>query len=165
MALQEEKDNGVLKLEKAGSFDNDGRFDEHAAAPRGDWTPEEERKIVWKVDWHVFPMLCFVFGLSLLDRTNVSAAYIAGLADDLGLEIGARYSIALLIFFPGYAIFEIPSNMVIRRLGARWWLAILIIAWGCMVLGMGFISDWRHLTVLRAFLGCFEAGLCESRPA
>jgi hypothetical protein len=44
-------------------------------------------------------MLCIVFGLSLLDRTNISAAYIAGLAKDLRLDIGARYNIALLIFF------------------------------------------------------------------
>ena len=75
-------------------------------------------------------MLCIVFGLSLLDRTNISAAYIAGLAEDLRLDIGARYSIALLVFFPGYCLFELPSNMVIRRLGARWWLSFLIVSWG-----------------------------------
>lgn len=160
MALADEKDQGVLKLERAESnSDGDGRFDENATGRRQDWTPEEERKLVWKIDWRVFPMLCFVFGLSLLDRTNISAAYIAGLADDLGLGVGARYSIALLVFFPGYCLFELPSNMVIRRLGARWWLAILIVSWGCMVLGMGFIHDWKVLTVLRAFLGVFEAGL------
>ncbi|KAF2018172.1 MFS general substrate transporter [Aaosphaeria arxii CBS 175.79] len=124
-----------------------------------DWTPEEERKLVWKIDFRVFPMLCFVFGLSLLDRTNISAAYIAGLAEDLRLDIGSRYSIALLVFFIGYAIFELPSNYVIRRIGARWWLSFLIIAWGCCVLGMGFVNDWKALTVLRAFLGVFEAGL------
>lgn len=54
-----------------------------------------------KADWRVFPMLCVVFGLSLLDRTNISAAYIAGLAKDLRLDIGSRYNIALLIFFIG----------------------------------------------------------------
>lgn len=124
-----------------------------------DWTPEEERKLVWKIDFRVFPMLCLVFGLSLLDRTNISAAYIAGLARDLRLDIGARYNIALLIFFPGYALFELPSNYVIRRVGARWWLSFLIIAWGCCVLGAGFVHDWRAMTVLRAFLGVFEAGL------
>lgn len=65
-------------------------------------------------------MLCVVFGLSLLDRTNISAAYIAGMSTDLELTVGARYSIALLVFFIGYALFEIPSNLVIRRLGAQW---------------------------------------------
>jgi hypothetical protein len=47
-------------------------------------------------------MLCVVFGLSLLDRTNISSAYIAGLAVDLELTVGARYSIALLVFFIGW---------------------------------------------------------------
>jgi hypothetical protein len=55
-------------------------------------------------------MLCIVFGLSLLDRSNISAAYIAGLAVDLELAAGGRYSIALLVFFIGYGLFEIPSN-------------------------------------------------------
>jgi MFS family permease len=129
-----------------------------------------------KADWRVFPMLCFVFGLSLLDRTNISAAYIAGLATDLRLGIENRYNIALLVFFigtelritqekinahreTGYALFELPSNYVIRRIGARVWLPTLITAWGACVLGMGFVRDWRILTVLRALLGIFEAGL------
>lgn len=50
-----------------------------------DWTPEEERKIVWKIDFRVFPMLCVVFGLSLLDRSNISAAFIANMSIDLEL--------------------------------------------------------------------------------
>lgn len=54
-----------------------------------------------KLDWRVFPMLCIVFGLSLLDRTNISSAYIAGLSTDVGLTQGPRYSIALLVFFIG----------------------------------------------------------------
>ncbi|KAJ4368432.1 hypothetical protein N0V83_006789 [Neocucurbitaria cava] len=69
--------------------------------PEQDWTPEEEKAVVKKADWRVFPMLCFVFGLSLLDRTNISAAYIAGLSVDLKLGIENRYNIALLVFFIG----------------------------------------------------------------
>jgi hypothetical protein len=68
--------------------------------PEQDWTEQEERAIVKKADWRVFPMLCVVFGLSLLDRTNISSAYIAGLAQDLRLS-GQRYNIALLVFFIG----------------------------------------------------------------
>ncbi|KAK5081065.1 hypothetical protein LTR70_009327 [Exophiala xenobiotica] len=128
-------------------------------SPTQDWTPEEERKLVWKIDLRVFPMLCVVFGLSLLDRTNISAAYIAGLAVDLELAVGSRYSVALLVFFIGYFLFELPSNYIIRRIGARWWLSFLIVAWGLMVLAMGFIHHWKILVVLRAFLGIFEAGL------
>lgn len=58
----------------------------------------------------------------------------------------------------GYCLFELPSNYVIRRLGARNWLSFLIIAWGCCVLGMGFVRSWEILTILRALLGVFEAG-------
>lgn len=104
-------------------------------------------------------MLCTIFGLSMLDRTNISAAYIAGLDEDVKLSVGARYSIALLVFFIGYALFEIPSNWIIRRIGARWWFSFLVTSWGACVLGMGFIQQWEILAVLRALLGVFEAGI------
>lgn len=82
-------------------------------------------------------MLCVVFGLSLLDRANMGLAYIAGMVEYLELDVGSRYSIALLVFFIGYFIFEIPSNLVIRRVGAKWWLSFLIVVWGMCCLGMG----------------------------
>lgn len=103
-------------------------------------------------------MLCLVFAMSLLDRTNISSAYIAGLETDLRLDIGARYSIALLVFFIGYAVFELPSNFIIRKVGARLWMGFLILAWGAVVLGMGFVDSWVTLTICRALLGIFEAG-------
>lgn len=48
--------------------------------------------------------------------------------------------------------------MIIRRLGVRYWLSFLIVSWGCIVLGVGFIDHWKSLIVLRTFLGIFEAG-------
>lgn len=150
-----------------------GKFAEDRGDAIQDWTPAEERKVVWKVDFRVFPMLCVVFGLSLLDRSNISAAFIAGMDVDLNLT-GNRYNIALLVFFIGYGLFELPSNFVIRRIGARWWLSFLIVSWGACVLGMrdrlvisfvlltgvgmGFVEHWSILAVLRALLGIFEAG-------
>lgn len=100
---------------------------EDAATP--DWTSEEERKIVWKIDFRVFPMLCVLFGLSPLNRSNISAAFIANMDEDLNL-VGNRYNIALLVFFIGYGLSELPSNYVIRRVGARWSLSFLIVSWG-----------------------------------
>ncbi|KAL2429095.1 MFS transporter prlL [Exophiala dermatitidis] len=162
MAEKPFKTAHVEKTDDASSVASTTRKDEEAAPevnPDQDWTPEEEAALVKKVDWRVFPMLCVVFGLSLLDRTNISAAYIAGLAKDVGLSQGPRYSIALLVFFIGYALFELPSNMVIRRFGAQIWLSFLITSWGLCVLGMGFVKTWTSLTVCRALLGVFEAGL------
>jgi hypothetical protein len=108
--MVDNKDRLDAHIEKADP-DLDGSSQE--AADTRDWTPEEERKLVWRIDLRVFPFLCFVFGLSLLDRTNISAAYIAGLAADLDLAVGARYNIALLVFFIGYALFELPSNCLL----------------------------------------------------
>ncbi|KIX10367.1 uncharacterized protein Z518_01449 [Rhinocladiella mackenziei CBS 650.93] len=149
----------IEKKDETSSLSSGQKDEEIPADPNQDWSNAEERALVKKLDWRVFPMLCIVFGLSLLDRTNISAAYIAGMAEDLELAVGARYSITLLVFFIGYAIFEIPSNMVIRRLGAQIWLSFLIISWGLCVLGMGFVHSWTALTVCRSLLGIFEAGL------
>ncbi|PIG84673.1 pantothenate transporter [Aspergillus arachidicola] len=156
-----EKDNAAEEIEEAGSkplqaigLVNGGDAD---SVPQ--WTNEEEKKLVRTIDWRVFPMLCTIFGLSLLDRTNISSAYIAGLGTDIQLSQGPRYNIALLVFFIGYGLFEIPSNLVIRRIGARAWLSFLIVSWGACVLGMGFVRSWQSLTVCRVLLGIFEAGL------
>ncbi|KAB8203948.1 major facilitator superfamily domain-containing protein [Aspergillus parasiticus] len=85
-----EKDNAAEEIEEAGSkplqasgLVNGGDVD---SVPQ--WTKEEEKKLVRTVDWRVFPMLCTIFGLSLLDRTNISSAYIAGLGTDIQLSQG-----------------------------------------------------------------------------
>ncbi|KAF1964120.1 hypothetical protein BU23DRAFT_633877 [Bimuria novae-zelandiae CBS 107.79] len=81
---------------------------------RQDWTAEEEYAVKYatlssarilhtdlvrrKADLRIFPMFCIISGLSLLDRTNISGAYITGLERDLKLNVGARYNLALLIF-------------------------------------------------------------------
>jgi hypothetical protein len=69
-------------------------------------------------------------------------AKVAGMGDDLGLNIGARYSICLLVFFPPYMLFEIPSNMFLVRFGVWKTMTFLIMAWGLIVLGMGFVHTW-----------------------
>ncbi|CAG8961792.1 hypothetical protein HYFRA_00006335 [Hymenoscyphus fraxineus] len=148
----------VKELQVSSSSENGANDKESDVPTAGDWTSEEEKVVVRKADLRVFPMLCLVFGLSLLDRTNISSAYIANMDVDLQLT-GARYNLCLLVFFIGYGLLEIPSNYVIRRIGARLWMTFLIIAWGLCVLGMGFIDHWRVLAVLRALLGVFEAGL------
>ncbi|RDL29807.1 Uncharacterized protein BP5553_10672 [Venustampulla echinocandica] len=151
----------VEKADITVNSDDDNRRLSQASAlhPNQDWTPAEEKALLRRIDLHIFPMLCAVFALSLLDRSNISAAYISGMKTDLHFNIGARYSIALLVFFPAFALCQIPSNLIIRRLGARTWLSFLITAFGVVVLGMGFVKSWIPMLVLRALLGAFEAGL------
>ncbi|KAK2623503.1 hypothetical protein QTJ16_006504 [Diplocarpon rosae] len=124
----------------------------------GDWTPAEEAALVKKLDLRIIPMMSIVFALSLIDRANTSAAYISGMGVDLEMNIGNRYSVVLLLFFPTYAVFELPSNLVIRRVGARLWLSLLVMSFGLVVLGMGFVKNWKVMAALRVLLGIAEAG-------
>ena len=77
---------------------------------------------------------------------------------ELGFRIGDRYSIALLVFFITYFIFEIPSNIVLRKIGAANWLAFLCMSWGLVTFGAGFAKKWTDIVVCRLLLGLFAAG-------
>ena len=61
------------------------------------------------------------------------------------------------IFFIGYILFELPSNMVIRKVGPAIWLSSIAFAWGALSLGIGFLNTWEALAIMRAFLGVLEA--------
>ncbi|KAI5788283.1 major facilitator superfamily domain-containing protein [Geopyxis carbonaria] len=119
---------------------------------------EYEKKLIRKVDLRLLPILGALYSVALIDRTNMSNAAIAGMTVDLELYVGDRYSIALLIFFIPYFIFELPSNIVLRKVGAAVWLSGIVLAWGSVMIGMGFVKDWKLLVVCRAILGFFEAG-------
>jgi MFS family permease len=78
--------------------------------------------------------------------------------EDLSFSVGNRYSIALLVFFITYFLFEMPSTLSIRYIGPRLQLSALAVSWGLVMLGMGFAKDWRVIVVCRMLIGIFEAG-------
>merc|ERR1712169_143100 len=108
--------------------------------------------------WRLIPMLSAVYAISLIDRTNISIARTVGMGRDLQLTVGERYSIITCIFFVPYIIFELPANLVIRKVGPRTQLSAITIAWGAVMLGMAFITNWQQLAACRTLLGFFEAG-------
>lgn len=114
---------------------------------------------------------------------QISAARISGMEEDLQLYIGDRYTIALVsashesrfcparsvcnrqlraltwtqvVFFPPYMLIEFPSNIILRYIGTRHWLALLGFCWGTVMLGQGFVKNYSALAACRAFLGLFE---------
>ncbi|KAF8229045.1 MFS general substrate transporter [Tricholoma matsutake] len=117
-----------------------------------------ERKTMRKVDIWLLPLLGMLYALALIDRTNLGVARIAGMDADLKLSVGSRYSIVSAIYFVPYIIFQLPSNLFLRHLGVRNWLAFCVIAWGGVQLAMGFVPTWTLLAVCRVLLGAFEAG-------
>lgn len=124
--------------------------------------PIEQRKaearLMRKVDWRLIPILGILYSIAGLDRVNLSNARVAGMNEDLRFDVGDRYSIALLVFFVTYFVFEMPTTLILRPVGPRLLLNGLVLCWGVVMLGMGFANDWRVIVVCRMLIGVFEAG-------
>ena len=121
------------------------------------FTPEEQRRIVRKVDLRLIPTLGFMYCVSLMDRTNLGVAMVAGMGVDLKLT-GERYSIIVLLFFITYVALQPPATVVLRKLGPRIFLPSIVVIWGAVMIAFGFVKEWTTLIPLRLLLGIFEAG-------
>ncbi|TIA53911.1 MFS general substrate transporter [Aureobasidium pullulans] len=115
-------------------------------------------KILRKIDMRLVPMLTILYLLSFLDRGNIGNAKIEGLAEDLNLT-GADYNWCLTAFFFTYCAFEVPSNMLLKKLRPSIWLPSIMVAWGIVMTLMGLVKDFHGLLIARIFLGVTEAGL------
>ncbi|UPX09665.1 uncharacterized protein EKO05_0000349 [Ascochyta rabiei] len=118
----------------------------------------DEKKILRKMDLHLIPMLALLYLLSFLDRANIGNAKIEGLVDTLGMS-GMQYNLCLTVFFFTYAAFEIPSNLLLKRLRPSIWLPTIMVAWGIVMTLMGIVQNYHSLLIARIFLGATEAGL------
>ncbi|MCI9887492.1 MFS transporter [Micrococcales bacterium 31B] len=103
------------------------------------------------------PMLVILYFVAFLDRTNVGFAEDA-LAVDRGISDGA-FALGAGIFFIGYALFEVPSNLLLKRFGARFWLARIAVTWGIVAAAFAFTTNDTMFIILRFLLGVTEAGL------
>lgn len=109
-----------------------------------------------KITWRLLPFLTLCYMFAFLDRINVGFAKLQMQAD-LGFS-DAVYGTGAGIFFIGYVIFEIPSNLLLSKIGARKTLARIMILWGLVSAGMMFVHDATTFYALRFLLGVFEAG-------
>lgn len=113
-------------------------------------------RTVSKVKRHFLPFVILMYLISYLDRSNIS---IAALTMNKELAITTTFfGFAISIFFIGYIIFEIPSNMMLHRVGAQKWLSRIMVSWGIVACLTMFIQNYTHLMVIRALLGIAEAG-------
>lgn len=111
---------------------------------------------VSKVKWHVLPLFVVMFIVNYIDRVNIG--FVKGhLQTYLGIDVAA-YGFGAGLFFIGYALFEVPSNMLLQKVGARAWLTRITLTWGIAAALMAFIQSERHFYVLRFLLGVAEAG-------
>ncbi|BCS18581.1 uncharacterized protein APUU_11409S [Aspergillus puulaauensis] len=121
--------------------------------------PEEKRKKVFsKVDARLVPMLALLYLCSHIDRANIGNAKIEGMIDDLGMT-GVQYNTVLSIFFIPYVLFEVPSNVLLKKFKRpSTYLGILVVSWGIIMTCTGLVNNYGSLMVVRVLLGIFEAG-------
>lgn len=109
-----------------------------------------------KVKRHVLPLFVVMFIVNYIDRVNIGFVR-SHLETDLGIG-AAAYGLGAGLFFIGYALFEVPSNMLLQRYGARVWLTRIMFTWGAAAMAMAFVQGETSFYVLRFILGAAEAG-------
>ncbi|GKX54395.1 MFS transporter [Leminorella grimontii] len=121
-------------------------------------SPEQaEKSAIKKISMRLVPFVALMFFINFLDRTAISFAGPNGMTQDLGLT-AAQFGLASGIFFIGYILLEIPSNLALHRYGARKWLARIMVSWGIVSLLFTWVSSSTELYALRVLLGIAEAG-------
>ncbi|CAI1731117.1 MFS transporter [Serratia fonticola] len=110
-----------------------------------------------KIYKHLMPLLIIVYIISFIDRTNIGIAR-ASMSIDLGLSATA-YGLGAGLFFLTYSTMEIPSNLIMARVGARFWITRIMFTWGVISAGMAFVTGPTSFYVMRLLLGAAEAGL------
>ena len=121
-----------------------------------DLTGEEKKRLIRKVILRLVPILAFAYFFNSLEKTNISLAALQ-MNKSLGLTTAA-FGLAAGLLFVGYAVFEVPSNLLQYRVGARKWIARIMITWGIVAAATGFVNGEPSLYVMRILLGIAEAG-------
>jgi MFS family permease len=117
---------------------------------------EKQRQVVAKVLRRVMPLALLGIFVSYVDRTNLAVAG-PSMQQALGLT-PAMFGMASSLFFIGYVLFEIPSNLLLQRFGAKFWIARIMVTWGLICMAMSLVTGATSLYVLRFLLGVSEAG-------
>jgi ACS family tartrate transporter-like MFS transporter len=118
--------------------------------------PRHEPLVVKRVTRRLIPFAFLCYVVAYIDRVNIGFAADA-LQRDLGLS-DAAYGVGAGLFFLGYCLFEIPSNLILERVGARRWMARIMVLWGLVSMGTMFVTDTTTFYVARVLLGIAEAG-------
>ncbi|WP_406246782.1 MFS transporter [Microbacterium sp. M] len=115
------------------------------------------KSAIRKVSVRLVPFVALMFFINYLDRTAIGFAAPNGMNEDLALS-AAQFGFASGVFFIGYIILEVPSNIALHKFGARRWLARIMVSWGIVALLFTWVQNFEQLVVLRFLLGVAEAG-------
>ncbi|QCA06612.1 MFS transporter [Pantoea vagans] len=115
-----------------------------------------EQQTVKKVVWRILPFLIVCYLIAIIDRGNIGMASLQ-MNEDLGLS-KAVFGFASSLFFVGYFLFEVPSNLAMQKIGAKIWISRIMVSWGIISVCTAFVESANTLYILRFLLGAAEAG-------
>ena len=116
-----------------------------------------ETRTIRKVRLRILPLIFILYVVAFIDRINIG---FAALTMNRELAITAQqFGLIAGIFFLGYVIFEVPSNLLLQKFGARIWITRILVSWGIIATLTGFVHNVTEAYVARFLLGAFEAGL------
>ncbi|KAG8163035.1 hypothetical protein KVR01_007513 [Diaporthe batatas] len=124
-----------------------------------EWTDKEEASLRRKLDWRLMPVLCATYGLLYYDKAMLSQAALFGIIDDLGLDVGNRYSMTASIFYLGFIVGAYPTMYLAQRYPIERVASGTVILWGlCLVLTV-ICRNYQDIYAERFFLGALESGI------
>jgi len=115
------------------------------------------KHLLHRIGWRLLPFLFLLYVVAYLDRINVGFAALQ-MKDQLGFSDTAYGAGAGFVFFVGYFLFQVPSNLVLERIGARVWIGTLMVSWGIISASMSTVHSVTSFYILRFLLGATEAG-------
>src|SRR5690242_18911655 len=115
-----------------------------------------EQRTLRKISWRIVPFIMLLYFIAYIDRVNISFAALT-MNKDLGFS-SAVFGFGAGIFFVGYFLFEVPSNVILEKVGARLWIARVMITWGILSGLTAIVTGSTSFGVVRFFLGVAEAG-------
>jgi ACS family tartrate transporter-like MFS transporter len=121
-----------------------------------DITQAIESRTIAKVSWRLLPLVAVAYCIAYIDRSNISVAALT-MNKDLGFS-AYLYGWGAGIFFFGYFLFEIPSNLILEKIGARIWIARIMITWGIISGFTAMVTGTTSFLIIRFLLGAAEAG-------
>ncbi|KAJ9604689.1 hypothetical protein H2200_010803 [Cladophialophora chaetospira] len=117
-----------------------------------------ERRLLAKLDKRIVPVIMWLYLMNFMDRVAIGNARLYGMEDDLGLT-GEQFQIAVSVLFITYCMFEVPSNMIIKKMQPARYLGGLAIGWGLVATCSAVVQNFAGLVACRLLLGFFEAGM------
>jgi ACS family tartrate transporter-like MFS transporter len=115
-----------------------------------------EQRTIRRISWRIIPFIMLLYFIAYIDRVNIGFASLT-MNKDLGLT-ASMLGLGAGIFFWGYFLFEVPSNVILHKVGARIWIARVMVTWGIISAGMAFVDGPTSFYLLRFLLGVSEAG-------